>query len=91
MANFKLSITSLDEFENAKNNLIDFVKSNCKKVKISNDILDISKTINENERALNGLIIMERYSITNLFVINDKGNISGIIHLHDILKSGLKI
>ncbi len=49
------------------------------------------KIINENERALNGLIIMEKYSITNLFVENDKGDITGIIHLHDILKSGLKL
>ncbi len=49
------------------------------------------KLINEAERALNGLIIMERYSITNLFVKNDNHEITGIIHLHDILKSGLKI
>ncbi len=49
------------------------------------------KTINENERALNGLILMEQFKITNLFVIDDKKNISGIIHLHDILSSGLRI
>ena len=49
------------------------------------------KTINENERALNGLIKMEKFAITNLFVLNDDGKVSGIIHLHDILKSGLKL
>jgi arabinose-5-phosphate isomerase len=49
------------------------------------------KVINENERALNGLILMERFKITNLFVVNDKNEISGIIHLHDILSSGLRL
>ena len=49
------------------------------------------RTVNENERALNGLIIMEKYSITSLFVINNKHETVGIVHLHDILKSGLKL
>ena len=49
------------------------------------------KTINENERALNGLILMEQFKITNLFVVDNSGKISGIIHLHDILSSGLKL
>jgi predicted transcriptional regulator len=47
--------------------------------------------VNEYERALNGLIIMEKYSITSLFVINNKHETVGIVHLHDILKSGLKL
>jgi len=34
---------------------------------------------------------MEKFAITNLFVLNDRGEVSGIIHLHDILKSGLKL
>ncbi len=49
------------------------------------------KTINENERALNGLLVMEKFSITSLFVVNDCGETTGIVHLHDILRSGLKL
>ena len=60
-------------------------------LKASDVMGNMPKVINENERALNGLIIMEKYSITNLFVENDNGDITGIIHLHDILKSGLKL
>ncbi len=61
------------------------------KVKAIDIMTKNPKTINENERALNGLIKMEKYSITSLFVEDDKGKITGIIHLHDILKSGLRI
>ncbi len=49
------------------------------------------KTIQEDERALNGLILMEKYKITNLFVVNNQENVVGIIHLHDILSSGLRL
>lgn len=49
------------------------------------------KTINEEERAFNGLMIMEKFAITVLFVTNNQNNITGIIHMHDILRSGLKI
>jgi hypothetical protein len=65
MKNFKLSVTSLDEFESAKNNLIDFAKNNCKKVKISNDILDVSKTINKNEIVETGEFVTIKFKFNN--------------------------
>jgi arabinose-5-phosphate isomerase len=49
------------------------------------------KTINEDERALNGLVLMEKYAITVLFVKNRLNEIIGVIHLHDILRSGLRL
>jgi arabinose-5-phosphate isomerase len=49
------------------------------------------KRINSRELAAAALQIMERHSITSLFVFDDDGSLSpcGIIHLHDILKSGI--
>ncbi len=61
------------------------------KVKARDIMTENPKIINENERALNGLIKMEKYAITTLFVENDNKKITGIIHLHDILKSGLRL
>ena len=61
------------------------------KVKARDIMTENPKVINENERALNGLIKMEKYAITTLFVNDDAGRVTGIIHLHDILKSGLKL
>ena len=61
------------------------------KVKARDIMTENPKVINENERALNGLIKMEKYAITTLFVNDNEGRITGIIHLHDILKSGLKL
>ncbi len=61
------------------------------KVKAKDIMTENPKIINENERALNGLIKMEKYAITTLFVENDNKKITGIIHLHDILKSGLRL
>ncbi len=61
------------------------------KVKARDIMTENPKVINENERALNGLIKMEKHAITTLFVNDNEGRITGIIHLHDILKSGLKL
>ncbi len=49
------------------------------------------KRIEKNALAVKALNIMETYSITSLFVTNngDKDKPVGIIHLHDILKSGI--
>jgi len=50
------------------------------------------KSINENTLAINALKIMEKHSITSLFIY-PKLNIkkpNGIIHIHDILKLGIK-
>lgn len=46
------------------------------------------KTIGPDELAAKALQIMEQYSITAL-VVEDSGRIVGIIHLHDLLKSGV--
>ncbi|MDE3035842.1 MAG: KpsF/GutQ family sugar-phosphate isomerase [Nitrospirota bacterium] len=46
------------------------------------------KTIGPEELAAKALQIMEQYSITAL-VVEDAGRVAGIIHLHDLLKSGV--
>lgn len=46
------------------------------------------KTIGPDELAAKALQIMEQYSITAL-VVEESGRIVGIIHLHDLLKSGV--
>jgi arabinose-5-phosphate isomerase len=47
------------------------------------------KTISQDELAVKALAIMETKAITVLLVIDEAGKPAGIIHLHDILKSGV--
>ena len=49
------------------------------------------KTITKDKLAMTALKLMEEYSITNLFVLDDdESRIPvGLIHIHDILKAGL--
>ena len=50
------------------------------------------KRISEDTLAIHALEIMEEHSITSLFVFKDKksdGKPDGIVHIHDILKSGV--
>ncbi|MAG21147.1 MAG: KpsF/GutQ family sugar-phosphate isomerase [Candidatus Marinimicrobia bacterium] len=50
------------------------------------------KWITEDTLAINALEIMEKHSITSLFIYNSKktdGVPDGILHIHDILKSGV--
>jgi len=47
------------------------------------------KTIMKDTLALKAVSIMEKYSITSLIVLDVDGKIEGIVHLHDILKSGI--
>jgi arabinose-5-phosphate isomerase len=47
------------------------------------------KTISESAVLDAALSLMERYSITQLPTVDDKGRLAGIIHLHDILRSKL--
>lgn len=47
------------------------------------------KTIAPNDLAAKAVEMMERYSITTLVVSEDGRTISGVIHLHDLLKSGI--
>lgn len=50
---------------------------------------DRPKTIAPDELAAKALQVMEQYSITSLVVAGDQGEVRGIIHLHDLLKSGI--
>ncbi len=47
------------------------------------------KTVVSKTLAVKALSIMEEYSITSLIVIDSDDKVEGIIHLHDILKSGI--
>ena len=47
------------------------------------------KTIGPDELAARAVEVMERFSITTLVVSEDGRNVSGILHLHDLLKSGV--
>ncbi|MGS2717709.1 KpsF/GutQ family sugar-phosphate isomerase [Eionea flava] len=46
-------------------------------------------TINEGMLAAEALGLMEDKSITSLVVCNTQGQLTGVIHLHDILRSGI--
>lgn len=47
------------------------------------------KTIGPNELATAALAVMEQYAITALVVVEGRQSIVGVIHLHDLLKSGV--
>ena len=47
------------------------------------------KTINENSLVDAALALMEKHSITQLPTVDREGRLTGLIHLHDILKSKL--
>lgn len=47
------------------------------------------KTIGPDDLAAKAVEIMERYSITTLVVVSGNRRIAGVIHLHDLLKSGI--
>lgn len=47
------------------------------------------KTISENSLAANALQMMENFKITSLVVVNDENIVSGILHIHNILESGI--
>jgi arabinose-5-phosphate isomerase len=47
------------------------------------------KTIGPDELAARAVQVMEQYAITSLVVLEDGRRIAGIIHLHDLLKSGV--
>lgn len=48
------------------------------------------KTITQDSMAIDALKIMEDFSITCLVVVSEKGSLQGVVHIHDILKAGLK-
>jgi len=47
------------------------------------------KTITPETLAIHALSVMEKYSITVLLAAGKTGRVEGIVHLHDILKSGV--
>ncbi len=47
------------------------------------------KKITRDTLAVTALSIMETYSITSIIVIDSSDHMEGIVHLHDILKSGI--
>lgn len=47
------------------------------------------KTIGPDDLAARAVEVMERFSITTLVVVEGDRNIRGVIHLHDLLKSGI--
>lgn len=48
------------------------------------------KTILESEMAAKALFVMEQFSIQMLFVMSEKEELSGLIHLQDLLKAKIK-
>jgi arabinose-5-phosphate isomerase len=82
---------------NEKQDLIGIITDGDIRRHIENNILDKNATeimtknpitVNSNSLAIEALAIMNQKSITSLFVI-DNGKISGVIHIHDCLKSGI--
>ncbi len=47
------------------------------------------KVIERDALAVRALNEMEKYSITSLVVVDAEGKVEGVIHLHDLLKSGI--
>ncbi len=47
------------------------------------------KAVGRSNLAVEALEVMEKYNITVLPVVDEEGNVEGLVHLHDILKSGV--
>jgi arabinose-5-phosphate isomerase len=47
------------------------------------------KTIAPDALAARAVQIMEEFSITSLVVLDERGSVVGVLHLHDLLKSGI--
>jgi arabinose-5-phosphate isomerase len=45
------------------------------------------KTVGRDELAVTALELMERHSITQLFIVDDAGRPDGVLHLHDLLRA----
>jgi len=48
------------------------------------------KTVHENTLVVDALELMKERNITNLFVVDDENRYCGVIHIHDIIKEGIK-
>lgn len=47
------------------------------------------QTIRPDELAARAVQVMEQHAITSLVVTDERGNISGVLHMHDLLKNGI--
>ena len=47
------------------------------------------KTIGPDELAARAVQVMEEFSITSLVVLENQQQLVGVLHLHDLLKSGI--
>ncbi|MGB3776252.1 MAG: KpsF/GutQ family sugar-phosphate isomerase [Leeuwenhoekiella sp.] len=47
------------------------------------------KVVNENELAVAAMDILEKHSISQLLAVDDNGQYTGIVHLHDLIKEGI--
>lgn len=59
------------------------------RIKVKDVMTRNPKTINSNELAAKAVSIMEQHSITSLIIVNEDNKPEGIIHLHDLLKTGV--
>jgi arabinose-5-phosphate isomerase len=64
-------------------------KKDLSKVKASDLMGTHPKWIKKNEEATKSIQLMEEFSITSLVVSEDGKKVTGIIHLHDLLKAGI--
>jgi len=48
-----------------------------------------AKTVQAGALAERALAIMEEFSITSLFIVDEEGRPCGILHLHDLLRAGV--
>lgn len=59
--------------------------------KTAMDIMSLNpKTVTKNILAYDALCLMEDFNITSLIVVNELDQIIGLIHIHDLLKAGIK-
>ncbi len=59
------------------------------RIKANDVMIRNPKTIKGNELAAKAVSIMEQHAITSLIVVNEDNKPEGIIHLHDLLKTGV--
>ena len=80
-------ITDGDIRRGVENNYDNFFEQPAKLIMSKNP-----KTVKSNTLALSALEVMEKHSITSLFVFSNRSSDTpdGIIHIHDILKSGIR-
>lgn len=58
-------------------------------MKISDIMCTKPRTIHLNEKAVEALSLMNKFKITTLAVLNSQNEISGIIHMHDLVREGI--